>query len=77
MTVHIEFSNEDHVLVLFDWLARFNESDNGVEISDAEQRVLWDLEATLESSIGSILSGDYAQRVAIAHGRIVGSESDD
>jgi len=41
--------SEDEALVLYDWLARTTEGDAPVPFEDqAEQRVLWDMEAMLE-----------------------------
>lgn len=40
---------QDEGLVLYDWLARTTEADGPVPFEDqAEQRVLWDIEAMLE-----------------------------
>lgn len=59
----------DEALVLFEWLARFN---NGVgEFEDqAEQRVLWDLEAMLEKALVAPLRADYAELLATAREKV-------
>jgi hypothetical protein len=60
----------DEAVVLFDWLVRFN-ADKGRQFEDqAEQRVLWDLEASLESTLEEALRPDYAQIVAAARSRV-------
>ena len=56
--VTIELTNSE-ALVLFDFLARFNERDD-LEFEDpAESRVLWDLESILEKSLVEPLRGNY------------------
>jgi hypothetical protein len=46
-------------LVLFDWLARLNHGGDGAFADQAEQRVLWDLEAMLESALAEPFSAEY------------------
>lgn len=59
----------DEALVLFEWLTRFDKADD--EFADqAEQRVLWDLEAQLESSLVAPLRPDYDAVLAAARDRI-------
>lgn len=61
--------NLDEALVLFEWLARFNAAEN--EFADqAEQRVLWDLEAMLESALLAPLSPDYSTLLDAARERV-------
>lgn len=59
---------EDEALVLYDFLARGQGSDDDYSaIEDqAELRVLWDVLATLESTLEAPMAGDYAQRLADA-----------
>jgi hypothetical protein len=57
-TVTIELTNAE-ALVLFDFLARFNESDDFRFEDGAERRVLWDIESTLEKSLVEPLRSDY------------------
>ena len=59
----------DEALVLFEWLVAFNKS-NPVLADQAEQQVLWDLEAMLESNIPGIFSPDYSLRLAAARERV-------
>lgn len=56
--VTIELSM-DEALVLFSWLTRFNEADENQFEDQAEERVLWDIEAKLEKTLVAPLSGDY------------------
>jgi hypothetical protein len=71
MSVPIQLTlTHDQALVLFDWLARVDEhSDLPIE-HDAEQRVLWELEAQLERSLVEPLQADYASAVAAARSRL-------
>lgn len=63
--------SRDQALVLFEWLARTGASDQPAEFEDqAEQRVLWDLEAVLESVFTEPLNADYRQRLDAARGRV-------
>lgn len=57
-TVSLELSR-DAAVVLFDWLARFNETGRATFIDQAEERVLWDLQADLETRLGEPLTSDY------------------
>jgi hypothetical protein len=59
----------DEALVLFEWLARFNKTE-GEFADQSEQRVLWDLEAQLESALVAPLRPDYNAILAEARDRI-------
>lgn len=61
--VRIELS-QDEALVLFDWLCRFNERIDF--IGQAEQRILWDIECSLESVLVAPLLDNYESRLAQA-----------
>lgn len=61
--------SHDEALVLFEWLASFNQGQHDFE-DQAEQRVLWDLEAMLESSLREPLRPAYSDRLAEAGARI-------
>ena len=67
-SIDIALSN-DEALVLFEWLARFNAQEREFE-DQAEQRVLWNLEALLETRVPQLFSTDYATRVAEARSRV-------
>ncbi|WP_375504182.1 hypothetical protein [uncultured Jatrophihabitans sp.] len=60
-------------LVLFDWLARSSEAGAPVgALSDAEQRVFWDLEAILESTLSEPLAAGYSELHSEASRRVLG-----
>jgi len=62
--------SSDAALVLLALVARLNESE-AVRFDDqAEQRVLWDLEADLESAVPSVTSGDFNVQVQNARDRV-------
>ena len=43
---------KDEAIVLFDFLARFNQNDNKEVFEDqAEQKILWDIESILEKQL--------------------------
>jgi hypothetical protein len=63
----------DEALVLFDWIGRFNEDGDGTFRDQAEQRVLWNIEARLEKSLVSPFD-DYHDLLARARDRVRDSE---
>ncbi|MGO4431754.1 hypothetical protein AB4Y88_00200 [Paenarthrobacter sp. RAF9] len=68
---HISFKlSRDEALVLFDWLARFNKSNSSNLTDQAEQRVLWDIESSLESVLIQVFSEDYSSLLDEARGRL-------
>jgi hypothetical protein len=58
----------DEALVLFEWL-HSNEAKH-VFSDQAEQRVLWDLEASLERQVAALLSPEYARLLDEARSRL-------
>ncbi|WP_309106572.1 hypothetical protein [Arthrobacter sp.] len=62
--------SEDEALVLFDWLARFNERRNTDLADQAEQRILWDIECSLESVLVQPFLEDYTLLLAEARSRL-------
>jgi hypothetical protein len=60
----------DEAVVLLDYLARTNKKPRRDVEDQAEQRVLWDLEASLERSVSEVLDPNYAQMVAGARDRV-------
>ena len=50
----------DEALVLYDWLTRFNQRADTDFADQAEERVLFDLEAMLEKALVAPLQSDYA-----------------
>lgn len=63
--------SQSEALVLFDWLARFNEDMNG-GMDEAEQRILFDLESQLESILPEPLANDYKMLIEQAKNEIAG-----
>lgn len=63
--ISIEMSQAE-ALVLFEWLAR-NDKVQRLQIEDeAEERVLWLLEAQLERQLVEPLAGNYSELLASA-----------
>jgi hypothetical protein len=56
-------------LVLYEWLAREEPSQH---VSGAEQRLLWDIKARLESELPMLFDADYQDQVARARNDIEG-----
>ena len=63
--VKIEITS-DAALVLYDWLTRFNQRTETDFVDQAEERVLFDLEALLEKALVAPLQSDYAALLAQA-----------
>ena len=64
----------DEALVLFEWLSRLNQNENVAFEDAAEQRVLFDLESKLESSLTAPLEPNYKEQLAEARRRVQGVE---
>lgn len=60
----------DEALVLYDWLTRFNQRDDADFADQAEERVLYDLEAMLEKVLVAPLQSDYAELLAQARSKV-------
>lgn len=66
----LQLSNEEG-LVLLNWLFRFNENDNTIFFEDqAEERVLWDIEAVLEKNMLEIFGSNYTELLSKARAKI-------
>jgi hypothetical protein len=66
--------NADEALTLFDALSRF-ETTGRLDIQDqAEQRVLWDILANLESQLASPMAPNYSELLASARARVRDAE---
>ncbi len=60
----------DAALVLLALIARLNQEE-AIRFEDqAEQRVLWDLESALESTVVATFATDYAERLRRARDRV-------
>lgn len=53
--------DQHQALVLFEWLAKFNEKQNGDSLGRAEQQVLFDLESQLESRLTAPFESSYQE----------------
>lgn len=63
--------NNYEALILFDWLSRFNKAESSLPIQNqAEQRILFDLEAVLEKNLDDVFSSDYKIRLLQARNQI-------
>lgn len=61
----------DQAVVLLEWLARTSEARQPAAFEDqAEQRALWDLEASLESVLPELFREDYRYLVDVARARL-------
>lgn len=67
--VAIQLTPEE-ALVVFEWLSRFNESGDSTFRDQAEQRVLWGIEAALESNLVASLDPQYDRLLAEARDRV-------
>ena len=76
--VKIELSKEE-AIVLFEYLARVNENDALDKTFEhkAEQRVIWNLEATFEKVLAEPFKSDYKKIVDDAKKAIMANIEDD
>jgi hypothetical protein len=67
--VKIELTS-DAALVLYDWLTRFNQRVDIDFADQAEERILFDLEAILEKALVAPLQSDYADLLVQARSHV-------
>ena len=67
--VKIELTS-DEALVLYDWLTRFNQRADTNLADQAEERVLFDLEAMLEKALVAPLQSGYADLLVQARSHV-------
>ena len=60
---HHSGSTGDEALVLFEWLSRWQDSQQFSIAHPSEERVLWDLTAQLESHLVELLQPDYTTKL--------------
>jgi hypothetical protein len=60
----------DEALVLYDWLTRFNQRADTDFTDQAEERVLFDLEALLEKALVAPLQSDYVDLLVQARSHV-------
>jgi hypothetical protein len=65
--IEIKLSNED-ALILFDWLARFNDGCDATP-DDVERQLLCNLEATFEKLLVEPFAENYSEILALAKER--------
>lgn len=66
----LELTKEE-AIVLLDWLSRFNEKEKPELFKDqAEERVLWDMEASIEKVIGETFDSNYAEILSKAREKV-------
>jgi len=65
----IELS-EDEVVILSEWLSRFNKRDDEKFRDQAEQRALWNLDCQLEKLNEIVFAPDYDERLNKAYARV-------
>ncbi|EKB58656.1 hypothetical protein [Bergeyella zoohelcum] len=58
----MELSKEESI-VFFSWLNYFNENSENMFQDQSEQRILWDLESSLEKIILDVFSDDYNDKL--------------
>lgn len=67
--------SKEEALVLFDFLARFNESEQSDVFEDqAEQKTLWVLEGQLEKQLVELFKPDYKDIIKDARNKILDEE---
>lgn len=67
--ISVELSRAE-ALVLFEWVARFNKTRRSDFEDQAEERVLWDLEAMLEAVLVEPLESKYDDLLASARAKV-------
>jgi hypothetical protein len=67
--VRLELSREE-AIVFFEWLTRFNKADDARFEDQAEQRVLWDMEAMLETALVEPFESNYGELLARARAAV-------
>lgn len=67
--------SDDEAVVLLNWLFRFNESGKDTFFEDqAEQRILWDMEAVLEKVVPATFDNNYPEILSKARQKIRNEE---
>lgn len=68
--------DQHKALVLFEWLAKFNEKQNGDSLGQAEQQVLFDLESQLESQLTAPFQSNYQELLERAREAVCNGSSE-
>lgn len=72
-TITFDLSS-DQALVLFEWLAQFDQAGSEIFRHHAEEKVVWKIEGILEERLDMLFEPNYKQLLAEAQKRIVGDE---
>lgn len=67
--VNLQLSREE-ALVFFEWVSRFNKAADSKFEDQAEQRVLWDVEGMLESTLEEPFAPNYDDLLAQARAKV-------
>lgn len=62
--------SQDAALILFEWLHKFNDSDDTDAIAPEDRQVLFDLEALLEKELPEIFDKNYVDLLSKARARL-------
>lgn len=62
--------SQEEAIIFFAWLSRFNTTQNSDFEDQAEQRVLWNIEASLESLLQAPFSFDYKEILESARAKL-------
>ncbi len=57
---------KNEALILYDWIQKLNTKEDTIFEDQAEERVLWDLEAILEKKLTGPLQNNYHQLISEA-----------
>jgi hypothetical protein len=69
-SIVIELSKEE-AIVLLEWLSWFNGKENSTSFQDqSEERVLWDLEVSLEKVVSKTFDANYAKILSKARDKV-------
>ena len=68
-SVSIELTG-DQAIVLFDWIKRFNEGEDEGFQDQAEERVLWNIEAMLEKALVEPFEQGYDRLLSVARAAV-------
>lgn len=63
--------SSDEALVLLEWLTKFNQKEHPLLFEDqAEERILFDLESSLEKVVSETFEGNYLENLSRARQEI-------
>jgi hypothetical protein len=62
--------SRDEAIVLFDYISRLNTNEGQGFNHQAEQRILWDIEAELEKQLSEVLHSNYKEILNEARSKV-------